>query len=69
MCVRPTVLSRGSVSVAEPWQGKGRSRCSCLEERSLQPLHLKTGRFHPLRLLIIARAVPQAPYRASGLVP
>ena len=31
-------------------------------------VNLKTGRFRSLRLLIIAQAVPQAPYRASGLV-
>jgi hypothetical protein len=34
----------------------------------LEHLDLRTGRFHPLRLLIIARTAPQAPYRASGLV-
>jgi hypothetical protein len=37
-------------------------------ERLLQPLDLKTGRFRSLRLLIIAWAAPEAPYRASGLV-
>jgi hypothetical protein len=39
----------------------GHGGASVLSE-VLEHLDLRTGRFHPLRLLIIARAAPQAPY-------
>jgi hypothetical protein len=34
----------------------------------LQPLDLKTGRFHPATTLLLLHPLSPAPYRASGLV-